>query len=202
MRTQYSSWKAALAAAVMALVAAPAAQATVINFDGSGNHGAAKSLSDPISGFVFTTSMDVVDVSPSAPLELNLNGPAHSGDYAAANNTYVNTMSRQDGATFTFSSLWVRQWGGLQPSDFTVIGKLNGVEVGSATRFSTNNWNKLNATFGGPVDTVEFRHDSFYLIDDVLVNASPAPEPSGYALLLAGLALTAYAARRQSRRPR
>ena len=197
MRTLTTAWRAT--ATALTVMAAAGAQATVIDFDGYGVAKSSHSLDFPVNGFVFNTSMDVVDISPGAPSWLSITGPAHSGDYAAANNGGGNSMRSADGKAFSFSSLWVRQYGGLQASGFTVVGLLNGVQVGSATMLSGDNWGKLNANFAA-VDTLLFQHDSYWVIDDVLVNASPAPEPSGYAMLLAGLGLAGYAARRRRAR--
>lgn len=196
MSRSIRTWRAYVCAALMAM-ATSSTHATIIDFDAYGVAQSSHSIVFPVNGFIFNTGMEVIDISPSAPPWLQITGPAHSGNYAAANNTSINWMQRADGATFSFSSLWVRQYAGLQPSEFTVIGIFNGVEVGRSTLTSSNNWEKLTANFSN-IDTLLFQHESFWVIDDLLVNASPVPEPQGPTTLFLGIAMLFYAARRRN----
>ena len=122
---------------------------------------------------------------------------APSGDVAIETNGYAPpVLSRQDGGVFSFQNLSFTLWD--QHPEYqgtlTATGYLNGAEVGSASVHSAGNqWVSLSANFDA-VDKVAFKIDGDFIqgpykysfvLDNI--NVSAVPEPSSYAMLLAGL---------------
>lgn len=174
-----------------ALFSCFAAHATVITFDDlvqPGTYGPTSGSGFVDSGFVFSTNMDAIDVSPSGGWWSNGVGTGHSGNYAALNNYSGNmTMTQQGGGTFSVQDLWLNGWQGSQQTD-TIVGLLNGDVVGSVSATFGQPWTNFVLNFSN-IDTLQINSGNIFLIDDIQVNNN-VPEPGSLALVgiaLAGL---------------
>lgn len=175
------------ALAVSAVLAAPAF-ATVIDFEKTGTPYDHSDLRYDIDGFRFNETMDDVDVNPDGPYAAN--GPAHSGDFAALNNYGgYGEITRADGGTFTFNSLWIKNWFNIGEEAGTIFGLRDGKVVASlAVSLPSGSWREIVGNFTG-IDTLRIGVDSLYLIDDIgVVKTADVPEPASLALLGLGAA--------------
>lgn len=172
--------------------------ATTIDFEASGTPGFFNDLDYAIDGFVFNPTMDSIDISPSGWVG---NGPAHSGSFAALNNSNgAAELKLLDGGTFAFESLWLKGWDSEDTHSFVIRGFLGGTEVGSVGGSLAFSWAKYVGSFSS-IDklTIEVEEIDTFLVDDIVVTplTSPVPEPETYAMLLAGLGLLGFVARRR-----
>lgn len=174
---------------LLAGVAAIPASATVINFESTGTPGNYNWLDYAIDGFRFNFTMDNIDVSPSSGWAVT--GPAHSGNYVALNNHGgVGILTKDGGATFSFGSLWMKNWYSTNTVVGTVTGLLNGNVVGSVSGVSNSSWNEYVGNFA-VIDALHFTNDMNFIVDDITLNALPTgnvPEPGSLALLGLGIA--------------
>jgi len=191
--------KTLLALIASAAFAAPAF-ATVIDFESTGTRGAYNDLGYAIDGFRFNQTMDNIDVSATA--NWTFAGPAHSGSFVALNNYGgYGEIARVDGGTFTFNSLWIKNWFAVGDRAGSVSGLRNGVVVASVAASSHNSsWNQIVGNFTGiDVLRIDFGQ-SYFALDDIALNqGADVPEPASLALLGLGAAglLSARRKRRQ-----
>ncbi len=135
-------------------------------------------------GFVFTTNLDVIDTVDS-----NWNYGAVSGQFSVLNNNGgTGIITKQNGGTFSFQSLWTRSWGtSNQGTGKLIVGKLNGVTVGTISFSLTATWTMITANFEN-IDTLELQFGNHFLVDDIIVDAINIPEPSSlFFLAFSGL---------------
>lgn len=185
-----------VAASVIIALASLDAYALTIDFEATGTPGNVNNLDYPISGFVFNSTMDNIDISPTSGWSGT--GPAHSGRFVALNNYGgVGEVKLSGGGTFSFENLWLRSWFGSSNAA-TVTGLLNGVQVGSVSASIGSGWTNYAGNFS-QIDTLRIGANGYFLVDDITLNSpvAPVPEPETYAMMLAGLGMVGFLARRR-----
>lgn len=181
-------------AALVVLTAAMAlnAHASMIDFDSNGTPGGANSLPAPISGFAFS-QMENLDFSSAGPWNAN-SGPAHSGNFAAVNDGTLAEITLASGGKFNFQSLWLTTFSGLQYA-VAIRGFSNGVEVGTIFGVADLGWTNYAQSMNG-IDKLQIDVPAgTVMLDDLRVTA--VPEPESVAMLLGGLAMLGWMARRR-----
>ncbi|WP_295957635.1 PEP-CTERM sorting domain-containing protein [Rhodoferax sp.] len=182
-----------------ALLTCFAANATVITFDDliqPGTYGPSSGSGFVDFGYVFSSNMDAVDVSPSGGGWSNGVGTGHSGKFAALNNYGGNmSMTQLGGGTFSVQDLWLNGWQGNQQTD-TIVSLLNGNVVGSVTATFDQPWTNFVLNFGN-IDTLQIISSNIFLVDDIQVNGTTNKIPEPGSLALVGIALAGMAALRK-----
>lgn len=178
-------------------VAVPAS-AVVIDFESTGTHGSYNSLNYAIDGFRFNATLDNIDLSANGGWSGT--GPAHSGHFAALNNYGgFGAITKDDGGTFSFQSLWVKNWFNNSNRTGSLVGLLNGVEVASVSGISNGTWNQIVGNFSN-IDTLQIQFGNFFLIDDIVLNAPPVDVPEPASMALFGLGLLGFAVARRRKK--
>lgn len=120
---------------------------------------------------------------------------AHSGNTFAWSNG--GTDLRIAGPSFGLSEFWVRSANTSNDINLVVTGYKDGAAVGSKTFVVTGTYRLMTLSFEN-VDSITFVPGSTtnLLLDDFVFNL-PVPELGSYAMLLAGLGLVGFVARRR-----
>lgn len=186
-------------AAALALTFSLSAQATLIDFEDIGNQLESGYLTDPIDGFVFNKTMYVINQ------DFYHAHFAYAGASIATNvDGGMGTLARVKGGTFSFESMWIQS--DSHPGNVTLVGFLNGQRVNSLSisdsdgQPSVNGFLKATANFA-EIDYLEIiPSGKFFFIDNITVTSiSAVPEPETYAMMLSGLGLVGFVARRRSK---
>jgi hypothetical protein len=181
-----------LASLLITFGAMQAANATVLTFDDIGIPNYVTSPGFIEQGFQFSNNSDVVDLSASSPWSAE--GPAYSGNYAALNDYGGNmVMTAVGGVSFSLQDLYIKSWAGTTNGQSeSIIGYLNGQQVGQVNFTMGNSWQDVAANFG-QVTSVSINGGNYFLVDNVTVNAGNAvPEPATYSMMLMGLGLIGF----------
>lgn len=122
---------------------------------------------------------------------------AHSGNnYLAA---YMNEGLDIRGTNITLTSMWARVGGLVTPySTVKIWAYKNGQEIAQKSFEMSETYQFLDINMSG-ADVIYIAGPYGWLLADdiVLTNAGPVPEPETYAMLLAGLGILGFAARRK-----
>ncbi|GMR01543.1 MAG: hypothetical protein BMS9Abin19_0939 [Gammaproteobacteria bacterium] len=150
-------------------------------------------------GFDFsrTPTLDWIDVTGP-----NWNYGARSGDFALVNNEggtgEINAVSN---TYFTFDGLWAKKWGtspdsgGVDSLLGTLSGYNNGVQIWLVNT-SLNGSYEFYGPQAGLIDKLKLGFGNNFLVDDIVLNAVPAP--AAIWLFGSGLIALAGAARRKA----
>lgn len=124
-------------------------------------------------------------------------GGAHSGSNYAVGDTYSLGISI-DGANFTLNSFWVRGVALIGGETVTLRGWKDGNLVLSKTFGVDETYHLETFNFAGLDSILMSGNPRMLLLDDIdIVIPSPIPEPATYGMLLAGLGIFGFAARRK-----
>ena len=123
---------------------------------------------------------------------------AHSGNNYAWSNG-LDDLSISSPGSFDFNSMWAR---GGPDFDLTMTAHgFNGVtEIYTQSFVVSENYQQYNFNFTGITSVNITNGVGNILIDDIVVNMSPVPEPETYAMLLAGLGFLGAATRRRKQK--
>ena len=184
-------------ATIAAIALSPlAARATTITFDDIGVAGKYVGNGFIDQGYNFGAGASVIDISSTSGWASY--GPAYSGNYAALSNySTVITMTEVGGATFSLQDFLTKQWFPGSAFNTSVTGYLGGSVVDSLVLSDTSSWQDIAVNFA-KVDEVTFSGFSYFLLDNVTVNAASAvPEPGTISLLGAAMLCMAGFLRRR-----
>lgn len=182
-----------LALTFLFALTAGSASATILTFEGL-TTGAAASLNATTpnyGGFTWDNAFYLYNVASYAT-------PVHSGSYGIVNNFGTNPVSVSSGTAFNFNGAWLNGWYFNAPAQVTLIGydALNNV-VGSITQAITAGSQVYATANFANVNRVDFVGGQYFTIDDFTYNAAQVPTPATGALLLTGLGLIGFTARRR-----
>lgn len=181
------------------LLVSLSASATLIDFDSQiapGTYGPSSGSGFVDSGFVFSTNMDVVDVSDTGGWWSTGVGSGHSDKFAVLNNYGGDMfMTQQGGGSFSVQDLWLNGWQGSWQSG-TIMGWLNGNLIDSVEVSFSNPWQNVALNFAG-IDTLQISTGAIFLVDDIQVNGTSVPESSSLVLMAIALAGLICLRRRQ-----
>lgn len=185
----------------LAAAASLGAHATVIDFESTGTPGSYNALNYAIGGFVFNPTLDNIDVGAI----WSSAAPAHSGSFAALNNYGGNgEITAVGGGTFSFQSLWLKDFFGSGSRAITLNGWLNGAQVGTVGSTIGSSWTEVTGNFAS-IDKLVIQGGNYFLVDDIQLNGgsgsiaplSAVPEADTSAVMLLGLGMLGALARRR-----
>lgn len=172
------------------LLVSISASATIIDFDSQvapGTFGPSSGAGFVDSGFVFSTNMDVIDVSETGGWWGTGTGGGHSGKFAALNNYGDDMfMTQQGGGSFSVQDLWLHSWQAEWQTG-AVIGWFNGSLVDMVEVSFSSPWQNVALNFAN-IDTLQITSSYYFLVDDIQINSTSVPESSSLVLMAIALA--------------
>nr|WP_315253180.1 PEP-CTERM sorting domain-containing protein [uncultured Duganella sp.] len=146
-------------------------------------------------GLIFTDNR--FKISSLSVTNSPLWGGAHSGSNYALGDTYSLGISIE-GANFTLNSFWVRGVALIGGETVTLRGWKDGDLVLSKTFGVDETYHLETFNFAGLDSILMTGSPRLLLLDDIdIVVPSPIPEPTTYGMMMAGLGLVGFAARRK-----
>lgn len=139
-------------------------------------------------GFNFSSTLDWIDLEGT-----NWPYGAHSGDFGMLNRVGgIGIVTDSGGADFTFEGLWAKKWGtskdsgGVDSLFGSFSGYNNGVPIWSVDT-SLNGSYEFYGPQVGAIDELRLNLGSFFLVDDISLNASTGNVPEPTSLMIWGL---------------
>ena len=195
-----------LALAVSLALSAAAAQASIIDFNTHPFDGGNPILE---SGFTFNFNAAGWGVfSSGACCNLNYNGTAAlyaDGDRSGSNASSV--MSLTGGGTFSVSAFDAASYWNGATGTLNVIGNIFGGGTVSASFGVNSTFQSFSLTGFNNLVSLQFQDSASggflsapgFGVDNINLDPSAVPEPETYAMMLAGLGLLGFVARRRKR---
>lgn len=179
------------------------AQARLLDFDSaslSNNEGTAlldskqETLGFTEQGFQFSNNMNIFHESALDDTFLGSNSVAFNDHWGNVE------ITQTGGGSFSFEGVSIKNWLDTSEGSFSVIAYNGTTELGRVSQTITADWMNFSNSFIGInmnrlVITATNSDSANFMIDNL--NVSPVPEAESWAMMLLGLPLMSWVARRK-----